>query len=402
MPGAAVATQPPKTLTFQGIVVPGSSLNPAAFFAGTRRKTVLQRTIAGWAGFGNTDLVQTLRSGILAGYYVKIAGTLKVTPGTGTVASTSFWPYGLARAIRLTANGQSNLINASGTTLRAREFIANPATSDRGVANGVGGASPGTSRTQGTLSFSSESWGVGQNVTGIPAGTYDVEISLYVPVAYEKRLLTGAIFVQTQSTTLELALTWANLSDLFTLVGNAEVTFNPTISIEAEMFSIPSDGKGGFYLPTLAQFHSFVETQAQGNLTAGTNEFILSGQGVGRRLQRIVYRALNGPAPAYAPIIPTAANMTSPYWRWGGNETPEQWVDSRSLRYQNERSYDTDVGALAGYQVIDFDRTWSFRDQVTEGSATELRFGFQIASGVSLSAAVCRYAQDVLLAGAAA
>src|SRR5579862_7229359 len=144
MPPAATATAPPKTLTFQGIVVPGSSLNPTAFFAGTRRQTVLQKTISGWAGFGNTDVVDTLRSGILGGYIVKVSGTLHVTIGTGTVASTALWPYGLFRAIRFQANGQSNLVNASGWTLRAREFVANPATSDRGVSRGVGGASPGT------------------------------------------------------------------------------------------------------------------------------------------------------------------------------------------------------------------------------------------------------------------
>lgn len=85
--------QPPPTLTFQGIVVPGSSLNPKAFFSGTRRQTVLQKTLGAWQGFGNTDVVDTLRAGILSGYQVKLSGNLVVAIGSGTVASTARWPY---------------------------------------------------------------------------------------------------------------------------------------------------------------------------------------------------------------------------------------------------------------------------------------------------------------------
>lgn len=394
---SATATAPPSTLTFQGIVVPGSSLNPTAFFAGTRREEVLQKTITTWAGLGNTDLVTTLKSGILAGYTIKVSMTLKVTPGSGTVASTPAWPYGLFRAVRFQANGQSNLVNASGPAIRVREMMANPANSDRGVAQKFAGST----KTQGTLAFASEAWGVGSNTSSLATGTYDVEFSLYVPVAYEKKFLVGAIFCQTQSTTLQLALTWANLSTLFTLTGNAAVTMtNVSISVTAEMFTIPSDGKGGFYLPTLSAFHSYIETKAQNYVTTGNNEITLSGQGVGRKLMRLVYRVLNG--AHRSPIIPTAANMTSPYWRYGTNTTPETFVDSRALRYANERSYDTDIGALWGFQCWDFDKTWAFRDAVTMGAATELRFGFNVGSGVSLTSAICNYAQDVILQGAAA
>ena len=97
MASNATATAPPANLTFQGIVVPGSSLNPKAFFAGTRRQYVLQKTLGAWQGFGNTDVVDTLRSGILAGYFVKLSGTLVVAIGSGTVASTARWPYYLLR-----------------------------------------------------------------------------------------------------------------------------------------------------------------------------------------------------------------------------------------------------------------------------------------------------------------
>jgi hypothetical protein len=402
----ATATAPPPNLTFQGIVVPGSSLNPKAFFAGTRRQYVLQKTLGTWGGFGNTDVVDTLRSGILSGYYVKMSGSLVITLGGGTCASTARWPYYVIRSARFQANGQSNLVNADGWALRAREFMADPQMSDRGVAQGIGGASPGTSRTQGTLSMNSESWGVGSNVSAIAAGTYDVELSFYVPVAYEDKMLTGAIFCQTLSTTLELDLDYANLSDLFTLTGAATVVFTPQVTVEAEMFTIPSDGKGGFFLPNLSSFHSYIGSRAPNSIAAGNNEITLAGQGVGRQLMRILWRTQNGATPV--PLLPitvgsgTTPNITSPYWRYGTNTTPETWLDGQDLRYINERDYGVDIAAFAGYECIDFDRTWAFRDSVDEGSATELRFGYTIASGVSLTTPFCEYFQDVILAGAAA
>jgi hypothetical protein len=390
--------QPPPNLTFQGIVVPGSSLNPKAFFQGTRRQRVLTKQFGAWQGFGLTTVVDAIRAGILAGFWVTISGSLHVTPSTGSVASTARWPYGLLRSGRFQANGQSNLIQADGWFLRVREYMAHRGLTDRGVAQGIGGASPGTSRTQGTLSLDSESWGVGSNVTAIATGTYDVELSIYVPVAYEDKMLTGAVFCQTMSTTLELDLTWANLATLFTVVAPATVTFSPTVTIEADLFTIPSDGQGGMVLPNLSAFHSYVQSKAPNAIAAGQNEIYLAGQGVGRQLMRIIWRTQNG--TPNVPLVPNATRVTNPYWKYGTNTIPETWVDGRKLRYDNERDYDTDIAPYAGFEAIDFDKTWAFRDSVNEGSATTLRFGYTLAG--TLSSPSCEYAQDVILAGAAA
>ncbi len=389
----AVAKQPPANLTFQGIVVPGSTLDPQAFFKGTRRERVLTQQFGHWQGFGNQTTVQALRAGILAGYYVTISGSLRVTPSTGSVATTSRWPYGIVNA-KFQANGQSNLIQADGNFLRLREVMSDPDFSDRGVAQTIGGVT----RNQGTLSLDSESWGVGQNTTAIATGTYDVTLSLYVPVAYEKKRLTGAVFCQTMSTTLELDLTWANLASLFTVVAPATVTFTPSVAVEAEVFTIPANGNGGMVLPNLSAFHSFVQSKAPNNITAGPNTVTLAGQGVGRQLMRIAWRTMNG-SPG-VPYVPTAAHVTSPSWTYGTNTTPETWLNGQTLRATNERDYDCDIAAYEGFEVIDFDRTWAFRDSVNMGSATTIRFNYTLAG--TLSNPICEYAQDVVLAGAAA
>jgi hypothetical protein len=173
------------------------------------------------------------------------------------------------------------------------------------------------------------------------------------------------------------------------------------------MFTIPADGQGGFFLPDLSSFHSYIAQRAPNSISVGNNEVILAGQGVGRQLMRVGWRTQNGTAPV--PILPGGAvgseqtpNVLSPYWRYGTNTTPETFLDGQDLRYMNERDYGVDIAQFAGYEVIDFDKTWAFRDSVNEGSATEIRFGYTIANGVSLTAPFCEYIQDVILAGAAA
>ena len=137
----------------------------------------------------------------IAGIMVQFTGSLVVTLGGGTCATTGRWPYDLARAVRMSANGQSNLINVHGGKLKAREIMARGDLTDRGVVRGIGGASPGTQVQQGTLSLNNENWGVGQNVTAIPGAptTYPVNLEWYIPVAFDDLTLVGAIFAQTSA-----------------------------------------------------------------------------------------------------------------------------------------------------------------------------------------------------------
>lgn len=400
MPPTSAPTNAAQQLTFQGLVVPGSALNPQAFFARTRRQTILYKTISTWAGFGETDVVGILRSGVLSFLTVKISGTLNVTVTTGVTPSAK-WPYGLVRAARFQANGQSNLVNADGWFLKLREIMRKEALDDRGVAETV----DSVAITQGSLAMASETWGPSPLTEITETTPFDVEISLKIPVSYEEKTLTGAIFLQTTSTTCELDLDWANLADLFTLGTGDAVAWagnGPTVTIEAEAFTIPKDGQGGFYLPNLSNFHSFIQTRFNGQVTEGQNEITLSGQGVGRKLMSVAWRTWPNTPASVLPIQPSAANVLQPYWRYGTNETPEQWVDGQSLRYENERNYNSDVGAVFGFEAIDFDKIFAFRDAVDEGSATEIRFGYSITGAPTLTAPFLEYAQDVLLAGASA
>jgi hypothetical protein len=391
-PAAVAPVSSAQVLTMQGIQVPAQAVNPPAFFAGTRRQNLLQKTLSATAGFGSTDLVPILQTGVISALSVRIFGNLVVTPGTGTVASTYQWPYNYLRAIRFTANGQSNLINVSGTALKLINLADRGPIDDRGVQQQASGVAV----QQGTLSLASESWGVGIGATAIPAGTYDVELLYDVPIAYDQvKTLQGAIFAQTASTDLELAFDYNLLGSLFTLTGNAAVTFTPTMQVEGTVYTIPSVG-GSIAIPNLSAFHSLIESRAPNNIAQGINEIALAGQGVGRKLMRLAFRTFS----AGIPLQMNAANYGQLYWRYGGNTTPEQFADGRKLRQWDEDIYNSDIGAVHGYGMFDFSSLWAQRDSIDEGSATQLRFGMTVVP--ALTTPYTEYVQQTLVAGAVA
>lgn len=383
----------------QGIEVPTSSVNPAQFFQLTRRLTILEKNLAAFAGLGNTDNIPILQTGVLSGLTVQFSGQLVVTPGTGTVATTGRWPYDLIRAARFTANGQSNLINCHGGVLKLREIQAQGDLSDRGVVRGVGGASPGVQVNQGTLSLNSESWGVGQDVTAIAAGTYDIELEWYVPVAFDDLTLQGAIFAQTSATDLFLALDYALQSDLFVVTGDATVALSGSLNTEATLYTIPQAPSGDIIIPDLSVFHSMIESRAN-NIANGDNEIRLAGQGVGKQLLRLFGRTFNGANPVALPV--NSENYGQILWRFGGNDTPEVFTNGNQMAHRVEKLYDCDAASLQGWWSHDFCKENAFRDSVDEGTATELRFLINLTSNVQPTNCFAEYTQETVSIGSAA
>lgn len=394
---ATATSAPAPSVSLQGIVVPATAIDPGAFFAATRRLTFRQRTF-NYAGLGSADNVPILQTGILTQLVIKATGTLTVTLGGGTAATTAAWPYNILKRVQFSANGQSNLINASGWALKVRQFMERGDLNDRGVVRGIGGASPGTQRTQGTLSLNNENWGVGSNVTAIPGAptVYQVDLQWVVPVAFDQLLLNGAIFAQTSSTDLNLQLTYAQATDLFTLTGAATAVLALSFTVEGTAFTIPQ-GPAGIVVPDLSTFHSIIETST-GNVSNTVNETRLSGQGVGRQLMRLWYRVQNGTVPAPLPMNST--NFGQQGWRFGGNDTPEIFADGLDLAQRNENLFGSDFASLQGYAILDFCSEHAFRDSIDEGTATELRFLTEVPVGVSLTTPRLEYVQETMYAGA--
>lgn len=392
-------TPPAPTQTLQGIEVPSANVDAAAFFKATRRQKILQdtRTIQ---GPGLTDVISVLASGIISGFQLKFTGTLAVNIGTGTVASSPRWPYDFIKACRFSANGQSNLINCSGSKLKARQIMSRGVLTDRGVTRGVGGASPGTQVNQGTMSLNAESWGVGSNVTAIPTGSYDVELEWYIPVAFDDKYLAGAIFAQTSATALEVAIDWDVIADMFILTGNATATLTGQLFTTSQQYTIPAGPNGSIIVPDLSTFHALTQSRFS-TLGTGQNEIRLSGQGVGKQLLRVFTQVWNGAAPG-APLVRNLTNFGQTGWVYGGNTQPETYQDGHTQRYWNEATFDSDLGAIWGFGVHDFVKENAFRDSVDEGAATELRLLETIQNGVTLTNAYLEYVQEFAAIGAAA
>lgn len=388
-----VATEAPVRY-MQGIAVPAESVNPPEFFARTRRHTTTERTAA-YAGLGNQDVVELRKADILSGVWIKFSGTLTTAVGTGAVSSTRRWPYDLIRQARFTANGQSNIINASGGKLKAREFMARDVRSDRGVSQTIGASAV----TQGTMASAGESWGVGSGATGITDASRSVELFWYVPIAEDKVDLAGAIFAATSSTDLTLTIDWESVANLFTLTGTATATLAGTLSVVSEKFSIPVGANGEIVVPDLSLFHSMIQSRTTA-LAQGDNEVRLSGQGAGKTLLRTYFQTWAGGAPQ-TPLALNAANYGRQGWRYAGNETPDEFVDGQLLREINESTYNADLGGVWGFGVHEFASENAFRDTVDMGATSELRLLINYVNALT-SPSVEYVTETVFAAGAGA
>lgn len=377
----------------QGIAVPSSSVNPHEFFLRTRRKVQTEASKT-YAGLGGQDVFELKKTDILAGLFIRFDGTVTSTPGGGSVATTARWPYDLIRQVRFTANGQSNIINVSGAKLKAREFMAKSDATDRGITQSVAGAAV----TQGTLSQACESWGVGSRATAIGAGNYDVDLSWFLPIAEDQVDLAGAIFAQTSSTDLTVTIDWATPAELFTLAGGATASVAGVVQVVALRYSIPLGADGQIVVPDLSTFHSLIQSRHTG-LAGGENELRLVGQGAGKTLLRTFSQLWNGAVAAPVPV--TEDNFGKIAWRFGGNETPDEYADGQVLRYLNERQYNTDLGGVHGFFAHEFAAENAFRDAVDLGTTSEWRQVVSILPAVNLNNAALEVVAETIFAAGA-
>jgi hypothetical protein len=269
--------------------------------------------------------------------------------------------------------------------------------SDRGVTQSINNANV----SQGTFAQACESWGVGSRQTAIANGNYDLDLTWFVPIAEDQIDLQGAIFAQTSSTDLTLSIEWASSADLFTLAGGGTAAVNATLQVTALRYSVPLGADGQIVVPDLSTFHSLIQTRHT-NLANGENEIRLPGQGVGKTLLRTYSQLWNG-AGVGVPVQLNEDNFGKMAWRFGSNETPDEFADGQILRFMNERYYNCDIGAVWGYWAHEFAVENAFRDTVDLGTTSEWRQVVNLASGLVLTnPAVEVVAESIYVAGAGA
>lgn len=378
-------------INMQGIIVPQAALNPEQFARMTRPQRNQFRTNVPWQGPGSTETIEIPQNGILSSMRLTVSGTYVVT--TAAVTPTFRWPYDLIRQMRFSANGQSNLISLSGAKLKAREIMNEGVVNDRGVARSIGGSV----RSQGTMSQDNEAWGVFPGTPAAP-GSYDFQLSFQIPVAFERKFLTGAILAQTSSTQLNLAWDWQSIGGISSIAANTALT-NVTYTLEGEVFPIPYDG-GVAILPDLSSFH-FLTQITDSKVAIGENEFRIMGQGSGKQLMRLYFQMWNGAASAPLSLTRTATtqNIPSVGWRFGGSDMPQRWAGGHLLAIDNEVDYGSNLGQYWGFGVLDWADKNAFRDSIDESSATELRFFVEIGTGVTLVNSSVEYVREEMMSG---
>lgn len=377
----------------QGIAVPAEAVRPPEFFARTRRHINLERQFT-YTGQPQ-ETIEIRKSDILSSILIRFSGQIVITLGGGTAATTARWPYDLIRAARFTANGASNIINVSGLKLKIRDVMKKSDLDDRGVSQTFGGVV----RTQGTLARASESWGVGSATPALAAGTYAIELEWTVPVAEDETDLAGAIFLATSSSDLTLTLDLEQAANLWTLTGAATAALTGSFQVISTKFSIPIGGDGQIVVPDLSVFHSLIQSRVSGGIQVGENEMRIIGQGAGKSLLRAFFQVYNGAAPG-APLAMTTANFGKQMWRYANNETPDEFIDGTHMRTDQERRYNSDVGALWGVGCHDFAHENAFRDVVDMGTTAELRLVSTIQNSVVLATPAVEYVTEtVFLAG---
>lgn len=384
------ATPVAAPMSMQGVAIPAAVVDAKGFRKLTRRQTQ-QESKFSWTLGEDNDPVALRRSDILSEITLRITGTLKITPGTGTVASLAAWPYGLVKNVRFSANGSADLVKARGWTLRAREIAKDEGLSDRGVVQTIGG----TSRNQGTLALGLEEWGVGQNTSALAdnGSGVPIELILTVPVAEDQYSLTGAIFLQSSSSELTVAIEWASESELFAITGNGAVALSGYVEVISTKYKIPTVN-GAIVVPDLSMFHSLVETN-DSDLANGENETTVLGQGAGKLVLRM-FRQLQNGSPA-APVPLNDSNFGLLGWRFGTAETPDRWANGSQLRIAQERHYNSDIGGLQGFAVDEFSKG-GLRDVVDMGTTADLRLVTTINDSVDLANAKLFYAVESLYA----
>lgn len=381
----------------QGIAVPANSINPNEFFARTRRKIQTEASKA-YNGLGSQDVFEIKKTDILSGIWIRFDGSLTTVLGGGTAATTARWPYDLLKAVRFTANGQSNLVNCSGAKLKLRQMQARGDLSDRGVSQSVNNATV----TQGTLAQANESWGVGSRQTAIAAASYDIDVNWFVPIAEDQVDLAGAIFAASSSTDLTLTLEWATSAEVFALTGAATATLTGNVIVTAVRYAIPLGQDGQIVLPDLSTFHQIIQSRTTA-LATGENEIRLSGQGAGKTLLRASAQLWNGAAPQ-VPVQLNEDNFGRLAWRYSGNETPDEYFDGQTLRMINEAQYNCDVGSIWGFHTHEFAAENAFRDTVDLGTTSEWRLVVALQAGLALTGtpAVEIVTESIFSAGAGA
>ncbi|WID10856.1 hypothetical protein phiG2_13 [Lysinibacillus phage phiG2] len=217
------------------------------------------------------------RTGLLANLFIRVKGTMTVTKGTGTATfKTDNYnkPFNLIDRIKVTANSGTEIVNVTAMGLMIRNMI-----SESSVMDMAGSTLPSAVSASPVYKF------------GTNEGANPVEFTIKVPIQVNDRDNIGMILLQNGETLITVGLDWANVSNLFTLTGNATVAFDGDAHISMEYYSVPANRED---YPDLSIAHTMLEDKSDIDGTGDKTYTIPRGN----IYQRIIHRVMLNGVPA--------------------------------------------------------------------------------------------------------
>lgn len=356
--------------------------DPQAFFEQTERNEYRALSFAN-PGSGATRREQLPQSGVLAKLTVTFEGTLDVTMGTGSLATGGRWPYGLIDLLTVSANAQNDLVSADGNDLHALRAIRNPGF----FANDTVDTYPG----------------------GIGAGnaiSADASVCLTweVPIAIDDVTLVGALYAQSPSMNLMLAIREAVHNDLLVITGDTTYTLSGTFYVMVTSFDIPiaGDAKGGgrLLVPDLSRLHGINAHTVPVTAVGENRAPLIRSNG---QLDRLLFQVTKSTEAASSSVqtLDLAGNAASTLaldsvrLEYGAAQRPLDYNPGQFLAQRNLNDYGDELPK--GYYCLDFIAENPVRDVVMMLGVTDLVLVTTVGSGVTVAAsAKTRLVQETL------
>lgn len=348
-------------------------IDPVAFAAETSRN-VKPNPVVSWTAFGQQQGQKVDATGVVGRLLIKLNITL-TNNATAAPTLTSQWPWNFIKQFTLAANGINNLFSCDGLDLRALQRVRNPFFFDR------------------------------ESAFAITAGANAVSnvILLYeIPLAFDDASLMGAVFAQTQDTTLNWTITIANTGDLFS--ANVPALTTCTAQAWTEFYAIPyEDSQAGriAIIPDLRRMHGYYAQTAALASTAYSPLMRVNGV-----LCRLFQRGDN--AANAAGDVNWSTLCTNHQFNFGSNVTPYDFAGIVK-RMENEKDYGDKllpaadfVSGSVDYLCDDLVRDNAIRDVVhllgvTQPQVINIFNGLVVTNGNS---SFVRTVQEHMVAGA--
>lgn len=334
------------------------------------KKNVSQVATAPWNATGTAIPFTLPQAGIVGGILIQFDGT--VTSAAGTAVPGDRWPYGLISSFTLAVNGQQDLFSCFGEDLRVLEDISFPA------------------YTESTDVFPGSIMGG----SAITTGAHTLSLAWWVPISTELVTLTGALYAQTPSTSIQCVITPATNAQLFSS-NPTDATIAGSFTIQETFFVPAYDTQGRIIVPSgIAYLHSLSSVDLPLTNAGSSNRVpLIRGSG---NLQRLLmgFRASPTSRLSAAPSAAAASKIDELHLSYGANQVPYEFNPASLLARINNRDYG--FPAPYDYLVLDTLKQDPQRDAIVFAGLTELALFVTPDSAVTLSGGTAHVVEETV------